>query len=465
MPARVLIVDDEKLTRATLEMELADEGYEVRTATNGFEAVAALEKESFEVVITDLRMPSMDGLEFLRITRQRWPATAVIFMTAFGTVATAVQAMREGAADYLTKPLNTEDLTIRLRRLIERRRDLEEIQRLRQEAAERRAIGGITYRSSVMEAAVQRALSVAESNATVLLTGETGVGKGLVARLIHDRSPRASGPFVTVNCAELNPNLVESELFGHEAGAFTGAVRQRQGRFEAAFGGTLFIDEVDDLPMEIQVRLLRFLQDRTFERVGSSKTLRGDVRILCATKRVLADLVAAGRFREDLYYRINTISIHLPALRERRRDIVPLAEHFAEEIARAAGHAEAPEILPETQRALLAHSWPGNVRELQHAMEHAVTFARGGPIGPEHLPPQLARPQPTGTVSLTLEGRESVAYDEVVAECERQLLSWALGRTGGNQVQAAKLLGLSRTTLRGRIEAIRGEAPPSDPED
>jgi DNA-binding NtrC family response regulator len=266
---------------------------------------------------------------------------------------------------------------------------------------------------------------------------------------------------VTVNCAELNANLVESELFGHEAGAFTGAVRQRQGRFEHAFGGTLFIDEVDDLPSEIQVRLLRFLQDRTFERVGSSRTLHGDVRVLCATKHALEELVKAGRFREDLYYRVNTITLHLPPLRDRAADILPLAEHFA---ARFSQEGQAPQLLPDTQRILLSHQWPGNVRELEHAIEHAVTFAHGADITPRHLPPHLQPSPERPLVSLHLENRSSVSFDGVIAECERELLDWALATTGGNQVQAAKLLDLSRTTLRGRLTALRRRDPEEDPE-
>jgi DNA-binding NtrC family response regulator len=452
VPGRILIVDDEKLTRATLEMQLADEGYIVAAASNGFEAVGMLERAPFDIVVTDLRMPSMDGLEFLRITRERWPELDVVFMTAYGTVSTAVEAMRKGAADFLTKPLNAEDLLIRVRRLIERRQDLAEIRALRLQASDKQRVGGLTYRSSKMTGLVERALSVADSGATVLLTGETGTGKGVVARLIHDHSARARAPFVPVNCAELNANLVESELFGHEAGAFTGALRQRQGRFELAFGGTLFIDEVDDLPVEIQVRLLRFLQDRTFERVGSSKTLRGDVRVLCATKRSLQELVKVGRFREDLFYRINTISLHLPPLRERAADIIPLAEHFA---AHFTACAEPPQLEADTAEVLLRHHWPGNVRELEHAIEHAIAFSRCGRIEPRHLPPHLQPSPVRPVVNLDLEDREGVCFERVITECERELLEWALGRTGGNQVQAAKLLGLSRTTLRGRLASVR----------
>jgi two-component system, NtrC family, response regulator HydG len=452
MVGRILIVDDERLTRATLELQLADENYEVSTAANGFEALVALEQQTFDIVITDLRMPSMDGLDFLRVARERWPELAVVFITAFGTVNTAVQAMREGAADYLTKPLCTEDLSIRVRRLVERRREQDEIRRLRQRATEQRRAGGLVYRSSAMAALVERSLSVADSGAAVLVTGETGTGKSVVAHLIHDESSRKAAPFVQVNCAELNANLIESELFGHEAGAFTGALRQRHGRFEAASGGTLFIDEVDDLPGEIQVRLLRFLQDKSFERVGSNKTQHADVRVVCATKRSLPALVESGLFREDLYYRINTIGIHIPPLRERPADILLLAEHFAEQFSSS---GQAVELPLETQALLLAHPWPGNVRELEHAMEHAVTFARGSDILPRHLPPQVVPAPERPIVSLHLEGREQVPFERAMAECERDLIDWALAQTGGNQVQAAKLLGLSRTTLRGRLAGLQ----------
>jgi len=459
----ILVVDDERLSRATLELQFQDEGFDVLTASNGFEALEILENNDADLMLTDLRMPSMDGRDLQRSVRDRWPELPIVFMTAFGTVQTAVDAMRDGAADYLTKPLNTEELVIRVRRLIQRGRDLQEMRRLRSQASRHQSVGQLVYRSAVMQAVVDRALSVADADVTVLIEGETGSGKAVIARLLHERSQRASGPFITVNCAELNPNLVESELFGHEAGAFTGAHRQRRGRFESAFGGTLLIDEVDDLPREIQVRLLRFLHDRTFERVGSSKTLQGDLRVLCATKRSLLGLVQEGRFREDLYYRINAISIALAPLRDRPDDIVPLAVHFVEAFSPTREGGQ-PEILPETLRLLLAHKWPGNVRELKHAMEHAVTFARGAPIAPAHLPPHLQPAPPPRTVSLQLDGVETVSFAEVMASCERGLLEWALARTGGNQARAAELLQMSRTTLRDHLSALRepGSAGPDD---
>lgn len=457
--SRILIVDDEKLTRQTLEAQLQDEGFEVWTAENGFAALEILEGRDVNVIITDLRMPSMDGLEFQRRVRERWPDTAVVFMTAFGTVATAVAAMREGAADYLTKPLSSDELMIRIRRLVERQRDISEIRRLRSDAAHwQQQIGDLVYRSAAMRAVVDRVLAVGDSDTTVLLEGETGTGKEVLARVLHDCSPRSKNPFVAVNCTGLNPNLVESELFGHEAGAFTGATRQRKGRLEIAHGGTLLIDEVDDLTPEVQQQLLRFLNDRTFERVGGNRTHKSDVRVVCATKKSLGDLVRAGRFREDLYYRINTVIVAVPPLRSRREDIGPIAEHFAAKFFRDRGFDSVPSISPEAFHRLLAHEWPGNVRELMHAVEHAVTFCRGGTIEPRHLPPRLGENTPSPVVELHLEGLDAVSLADVLTDCEGRLLEWALTRAGGNQVQAAELLKLPRTTFRSRLAALRDGA-------
>lgn len=461
MLGRVLVVDDEKLTRETLALALGDEQFEVVTATNGFEAIARMEETPADVVVTDLRMPSMDGLTFQGIVRERWPEVAVVFMTAYGSVSSAVSAMRAGAADYLTKPLNADELVIRVRRLVERRRDREEIARLRAASSAAARTPGPVFRSAAMVAVFEQAAAVAPTDATVLIEGETGCGKDVLARHIHQSSERAAGPYVAVNCAELNPNLIESELFGHEAGAFTGAARARQGRFEAAAGGTLLIDEVDDLPREIQVRLLRFLHDRSFERVGSSKTQRGDVRVICATKQSLDALVRAGQFRADLYYRIHTIHLTLPPLRGRREDILPLAEHFLQRFA-AQRKAPTPEMTPEALECLWAHDWPGNVRELEHAIEHAVMFARGGRVEPAHLPQHVRGAAAPPLVELHLEGVERVDMNALLQDTERRLFDWALSRTAGNQARAADRLALSRTTLRSRIAALRGAAAVDD---
>ena len=460
MAERILIVDDERLTRETLLECLRDEGFDVKALSGPYDALEILEREMVDVVLTDLRMPSMDGNEFHKRIRAQWPDTAVIFMTAFGTVSSAVEAMREGAADYLTKPLNTEELIIRLRRILHRRRVIEEIQRLRAQVPLGMGFGELIYRSAPMRKVVSRALAVAETDATVLVRGATGTGKEVLCRAIHAHSPRSGGPFVAVNAAGLNPNLVESELFGHEVGSFTGATRQRKGRLEIASGGTLLIDEVDDLGPEVQLRLLRFLQDRTFERVGSSRTLEADVRIVCATKRDLEELVEAGAFREDLYYRINTVLIELPALRERPEDIPLLAEHFLREGCEGRPQSDEPVLFsPETLSALQAHEWPGNVRELEHVVEHALTFARCDLIQPQHLPAKLQETVPGSPLALTLPPDGTVSLIELVTECERQAIRWALTRAGGTQGRAAELLSIPRTTLRSRLKALSEPDP------
>jgi DNA-binding NtrC family response regulator len=458
MAERILIVDDERLTMETLLERLRDEGFKADALPGPYEALEILEQEEVDVILTDLRMPSMDGLEFHKRIRTEWPDTAVIFMTAFGTVASAVQAMREGAADYLTKPLNTEELIIRLRRILHHRREVEEIQRLRALVGLEMDFGDLIYRSIPMRRVVNRALAVAETDATVLIRGATGTGKEVLSRAIHAHSPRAGGPFVAVNAAGLNPNLVESELFGHEAGSFTGATRQRKGRLEVAAGGTLLIDEVDDLGPEVQLRLLRFLQDRTFERVGSSRTLDADVRIVCATKRDLEVLVEERAFREDLFYRVNTVLIELPPLRERPEDILLLAEHFLRERCKTRPEGEEDVLFsPEALGALLAHDWPGNVRELEHVVEHALMFARCDLIEARHLPAKLQETVPKSPLELHLPVDGQVSLGELVRECERQAIDWALTRAGGNQAQAAEFLSIPRTTLRSRLQALSGD--------
>ena len=466
MKSHILIVDDEKLIRKTLEAQLCDEGYAVSAAENGFRALEILGRESIDVVITDLRMPSMDGLEFQRRLRAQWPETALIFMTAFGTVDSAVTAMREGAADYLSKPLNAEELLIRLERLVTRKGEIAEIKRLRSDAArQQQRLGDLLYRSPAMAAVAERLMAIVDTDVTVLVEGETGTGKELVARALHQSSPRAKGPFVVVNCTGLNPNLVESELFGHEAGAFTGATRQRKGRLESADAGTLLIDEVDDLSPEVQQRLLRFLNDRSFERVGGNRTMTSDVRVVCATKRSLTDLMREGRFREDLFYRINTVVIPLPPLRDRTEDILPLAEYFAGKFWKARGYSGDPEIGGEAIKILVSYDWPGNVRELLHAIEHAVAFCRGLPIEGRHLPASLSTVREDRRIELNLAGIEDLSFTEVMANCERQLFDWALARAGGNQVQAAELLHLPRTTFRSRLAGLRSEPPPPPDKD
>jgi DNA-binding NtrC family response regulator len=429
MPDNVLVVDDEPLTRETLKELLRDEGFDAESFASPYEALQVLEREDVAVVLTDLRMPLIDGLEFLR----------------------------EGAADYLSKPLDSEELIIRLRRVIERQREVEEIRRLRIDAARHGKFGDLVYRSQVMQQVVERALAVADTDATVLVQGETGTGKEVLCRAIHAHSLRSAGPFLAVNCAGLNPNLVESELFGHESGAFTGASRMRKGRLESASGGTLLIDEVDELSPEVQIRLLRFLQDRSFERVGSSGSIRADVRVLCATKRNLKEMVEQGLFREDLYFRVNTVLIALPPLRVRKEDIGPLAERFLNEKCKESPSGDMPVLSPEVLRAFLAYDWPGNVRELEHSVEHAVAFARCGTLEIRHLPSQFSVPESSPLIQWYLDSQDRVSLPDILRDCERHLVEWALARSEGNQAHAAELLAIPRTTLRSRVDALRGE--------
>jgi DNA-binding NtrC family response regulator len=440
VPEHVLIVDDERLTRETLVERLGDDGFDADACESGYDALERLEREEADVVITDLRMPSMDGAELHRRIKARW--------------------MLEGAEDYLTKPVDTEELIIRLRRTIQRNKERLEIRRLRAEAAARSSFGDLVYRSPLMAEVVRRALAVADTDISVLIQGATGTGKEVLAKAIHAHSLRASGPFVAVNCAGLNPNLVESELFGHEAGAFTGATRLRRGRIEVASGGTLLIDEVDDLPPEIQVRLLRFLQDQTFERVGSSRTVQGNVRVLCATKHDLCELVDSGRFREDLFYRINTVVIEVPDLHDRKEDILPLIESVVrEECGTPDGESASARFTPGALRAMLDYPWPGNVRELKHAVEHALAFAGCGQIELHHLPPQLERERPPAILDLCPPEEGGLSLPDLLHECEQRAVDWALGAASGNQVRAAELLGIPRTTLRSRLASLRANSP------
>src|SRR5574341_48327 len=388
MTRRVLLVEDEEILRIALGNELRRHGYVVRTAADGDEGLSAIQEETFDVALLDVRLPQRDGLDLLRVLRERSPDTVAIMMTAYGTVEEAVAAMKMGAHDYLLKPFPTEALLLTLRRVGEYLDLRRENVSLRDRLERLHRFGSIVCASKRMKEVCDMARMAAESDITVLIQGETGTGKELMAGAIHHNSARRNGPLIKVNCAALAESLLETELFGHERGAFTGAVRQKPGRFELADGGTLFLDEVDDLPMPVQVRLLRVLQEREFERVGGTRPIKVNVRILCASKTALDQCVAEGRMREDLYYRLKVATIVIPPLRERREDIAPLAEHFLHRYA-----AEARKPLrgfdPSAMRILQEHPWLGNVRELENAVQRAVAFARGELLGAEDLPGDL----------------------------------------------------------------------------
>ncbi len=444
--ASVLIVDDELLKRSVLEDELSAAGFGVATAANPLEAASVLEGRSFDVVVTDLRMPGQDGLSFLRGLKSHRPEQAVIVMTAYGSVDTAVEAMKLGAFDYLQKPFTTEELLLKLDKLLNYEQLARENESLRQQLATT-VDTHIVAESEAMRQVLARIHAVAGTDATVLIQGETGTGKELLARAIHECSPRSGGPFVGVSCAALPADLVESELFGHEAGAFTGAVKRRMGRIELANGGTLFLDDVDDIPMSVQVKLLRVLQERTLERLGGETCIPVNIRVIAAAKEDLMGLVAAGRFRDDLYYRLSVVPVEVPPLRDRPEDVPPLIAHFMERIAVKRNVGEAS-ITPAAIARLQAYSWPGNVRELEHIVDRMITLSRNGQLDVDDVPELAPHDHSGRAVSLALDEVDSLDMAEVMADVEARIVRWALQRSGGNLARAAEMLNLPRSTLQ-----------------
>jgi DNA-binding NtrC family response regulator len=441
-PFRILVVDDEPAQRELVCGFLRKHGFDVVEAGGGREAVARFKQEVFDLVLTDQRMPDLSGLEVLEAVRSTSPETAVVIITAYGTIETAVSAVKAGAADYLTKPLNLDDLLHRVHRVRERQRLVAENRELREALAERHRVEGIIGDSGRMQEVLSLVRRVAPSDATVLIRGESGTGKELIARALHYASPRAAGPLVKVNCAALAESLLEAELFGHEKGAFTGAVASRKGRFELADGGSIFLDEIGDLPPHLQVKLLRVLQEREFERVGSSRPIKVDVRLLAATHRNLEALVRDGRFREDLYYRINVVTIVLPPLRERREDLPPLIEHFLRAFAGKNGKTVRG-LTREAREALLRYDYPGNIRELENLIERAVVLTRDDVIGVEDLPLALEAP--------ASESGEGAGLVAAVEGLERRMIQEALAKADGTQTRAAELLGISERVLRYKL--------------
>jgi len=440
---RVLVVDDEPAQRELVGGFLRKQGFEVAEAPDGRTALERFRKEPFDLLLTDQRMPGLSGLELLEAARAVTPAVSMIIMTAYGTIETAVAAIKGGAADYLTKPLNLDELLHRIAQVRERQRLIMENRELREALQERHRVEGIIGESGRMQEVLSLVRRVAGSDATILIQGESGTGKELIARAIHYASPRAGAPLVSVNCAALPETLLESELFGHEKGAFTGAVAARKGRFELADGGSLFLDEIGDLPLHLQVKLLRVLQEREFERVGSSRPVSVDVRLLAATHRDLEALVRAGRFRDDLYYRINVVSIALPPLRERREDIPLLLDHFVEKFARRNGKRISG-LTRDAREALLRYDYPGNVRELENLVERAVVLTRDEVIGLEDLPLGVKEREgeTSGETSLTVR----------VEGLERRMIREALDRADGVQTRAAEILGISERVLRYKLK-------------
>ena len=443
MSPRILILDDEPKMGALLKRSLERDGYEVDAFEKPAEALDALKAAGADALVTDLRMPGMDGLEVLRRAKAIAPQTEVILMTAYASVQTAREALTQGALDYLMKPVNLEELALLVRRVFESRELRRENERLRAEVNERYGFENIVGNSPPMQRIFEIIRQVAPTKASVLVQGETGTGKELVARAIHYNSPRKNRSFVAVNCGALSQSLLESELFGHEKGSFTGAVSQRAGRFESADKGTIFLDEISETSPEFQVKLLRVLQEQEFERVGGGKPIKVDVRVIAATNRDLKELVDQGPFREDLYYRLNVIKIELPSLRERHEDIPLLAHHFLSEFNKE--HGRSLTFSTKALDMLQNYTWPGNVRQMRTIMESVSILTSGKEIMPKHLPEEV-RNDPEQGQQLRL------SVGMTVKDAERELIRATLQEFGGNKAKAARVLGLGRKTLYRKLE-------------
>jgi DNA-binding NtrC family response regulator len=451
---RVLVVDDERQQRDILQMILESEGYATATAANGPQALEALRASRFDLVLTDLKMPGMNGVVLLQELLRTAPAICVILMTAHGSIDTAVDAMKKGAFDYLTKPLEKDEVLLVLRRAMERSHLVRENRMLREQLRERFRVRNIVGAHGSMQDVFRIVHKVAASTSTVLIYGESGTGKELVARALHHESDRKGHPFYAVNVAALPESILEAELFGHEKGAFTGAEARKIGLFEQASGSTLFLDEVGDLKRDLQVKLLRALQEREILRVGGTERVAIDVRIVAATNQDLDKAVREGRFREDLYYRLAVIPIALPPLRERRTDIPLLVEHFLAKHADTSGRKEVSEA---ALKVLAAYDWPGNVRQLESVIERTLLLSEGDVITPEDLPAAVRAGIGAVRDGVDLEIPDSgIDLDEL----ERRLILKALEKAAGNVSRAARLLGLSRRTLQYRMEKMQAEAAP-----
>ena len=436
MSARLLVVDDDPTIRKIVRDRFRALGHDVAAAADGDEALAWLDSNEADIVLLDLQMPTMDGFGVLAALARKADAPAVVVVTAHGSIEAAVRAVKAGATDFVTKPFEAAHLEHVVDGVLDKLGLRRRVESLEQELSSRHSL--VLGKTGAMVDVFEMAMRAAPSDATILLRGESGTGKEVVARAVHLASKRKSGPFVAVNCAALGADLLESELFGHEKGAFTGAVRSKPGRIELASGGTLFLDEIGELATGLQAKLLRVLQEREFERVGGTRPIRADVRVIAATNRDLAAEVGRGTFREDLFYRLNVVSMRLPPLRDRKEDIAPLLDHFLRRFAVDAGRS--PLRLTETTRAMLTnYPWPGNVRELANVIERAVVLAPSDEIGPESLPEEIIEnASPTSS---------SRGYHDAVAEAKRAIIRDALRQTGGHQTKAAELLGLTQPYL------------------
>jgi two-component system nitrogen regulation response regulator GlnG len=461
---RILIADDEDSLRWVLEKGLRQIGYDVTAVADGESALRASEAEPFDLVFLDIRMPGLDGLTTLERLREMRPEACVVVMTAHGTMDTAIKAMQQGAYDYLAKPFDLDEVLLLTERALSAARLNQEVTRLRRGLEEVREFSALIGRHPRMQDVYKTIGRIASTDVTVLLRGESGTGKELVARAIHDYSRRSGRPFVAVSCAAIPATLLESEMFGHERGAFTDAKERRMGKFELAHGGTFYLDEIGDMPLELQTKLLRALQERAIERLGGREAIPINVRVLAATNRDLEALMREGRFREDLFYRLNVVTLNLPPLRERRRDIPLLVDHFLAKYADELGERG---VAPEALDRLVGYAWPGNVRELENVIQRAMVLATTGVILPEHLPIGPVSAAASAAVDASLEEiierklmecvrglrqRDTAnLYALMVGLVEKPLLRAVLRETAGNQLRAAQLLGINRNTLRKKL--------------
>jgi two-component system NtrC family response regulator len=445
----VLIVDDEKNYLVVLEALLAPEGYEIMTADNAQAALRLIEDADLDLVITDMKMPGMSGMELLEASKRRKPELPVIMMTAYGTIEMAVEAMKKQAYDYITKPFQNEELKLTVQKALQNHRLIKENRLLTEALSDRYQYGKIIGKSKPMLEIYDLIRKVAQSKASVLITGPSGTGKELIAKAIHYDSPRKERPFISVNCGALTETLLESELFGHEKGAFTGAISMKKGRFELADGGTLFLDEVGDMPPSLQVKLLRVLQEMEFERVGGTKTIEVDVRVLSASNRKLKENVAEGGFREDLFYRLNVIHIEVPPLKERKEDIRLLVHHFIEKYRQDEGKGKI-ELAPETWKALYSYPWPGNVRELENVIERAVVLNSGALIEFGDLPPEFSEKP------LELDVDRFISPDAelqpTLERIEEKMIRRALAEANNVQAHAAEMLGITKSLIQHKMK-------------
>jgi len=453
MTHNVLVVDDEPKLCDLLASALSQNGITVFTAGNGLHALKVLEAEDIDLVISDWRMPGMDGPQLLAEIKSRFPQLPVIVMTAYSTVKNAVQSMRNGAFDYIAKPFDIDELDITVSKALQFRDILKDNQRMRAELDEHQQFDSLIGDSPTFRRVLQAIDSVRDSNATILLTGESGTGKEMVARAIHKHGNRADKPFVAVNCAAIPEGLLESEMFGHRKGAFTGAVADRVGRFMQADQGTLFLDEIGEMPLALQAKILRALQERVIEPVGDPRERKVDVRVIAATNKNLLDAVANKEFREDLYYRLNVFPIPLPALRERVEDIAPLARHFAHTLGAAAGKRFTG-FSAEALQAMASYSWPGNIRELQNCVERATIVASGAVIEEQDLPAYLFASNPGSSGAPIIEGNVPADLDAALAEVEKAYILAALAQSNGVQAAAAQLIGISERSFWYRLKKL-----------